>query len=262
MLIDTHMHLDALDDDGPALLAAAFAAGVRGVVSVGVDPRLSQALKGHLPPGMGVRRVLGLHPQEVRDEADVDAAFVVLEAALEAARANASDDASANDVAAIGETGLDARPFKGNPALHELVFRRHLQLARRRRLPVVIHCVRRDGRLLEILDEEGGGGLAGVWHGFTASADTMKLAVKRGLSISIGFQVLDERARRMREAVPLIPPDRLLVETDAPPLAPARIVEVVAAVAALRGQSSEEVAALTTANACRLFGFSGLSDAP
>lgn len=243
-LIDTHMHLDALGPEGPALVQAAVDLGVAGVVSVGVDPRASQALDGAVPAGLTIRRVLGLHPQEVKDAADVDAAFTVLEAAVD------------DSVCAIGETGLDARKDKGNADLHEEVLRRHLRLARRRQLPVVLHCVRRDGRLLEVLDEEGGGvGWRGCWHGFAGSKDTMVLAVKRGLHISVGFQVLDERSRRVREAVPHIPDDRLLVETDAPPLAPARLVDVVAAVAALRGVSADHVAAVTTQNASRLFGF-------
>lgn len=251
-MIDTHMHLDALGDDGPALVQAAVDVGVRGVVSVGVDPRRSQAIVGALPRGLVVRRVLGLHPQEITDAADVDAAFAALDAALDAGLA-------VGDVCAIGETGLDARPDKGNGALHEEVFRRHLRLARRRGLPVVLHCVRRDGRLLEVLDDEaardGGAPWRGVWHGFTGSRDTMVLAVKRGLHVSIGFQVLDARSRRVREAVPHVPADRLLLETDAPPLAPARIVDVAAAVAALRGVAVDDVKAVTVDNAAALFGF-------
>ena len=246
-LIDTHMHLDALGDDGPALVAAAVARGVSGIVSVGVDPRRSQQLVGAMPGGVVVRRVLGLHPQELTTKGDADDAHDALVRALD------DDDGS---VCAIGETGLDARPDKGNADLHEDVFRRHLRLARQRDLPVVLHCVRRDGRLLEVLDDEAGGApWRGVWHGFTGSRDTMTLAVKRGLSISIGFQVLDERSRRVREAVAHIPDDRLLVETDAPPLPPERIVDVVAAVAALRGVSIDEVAALSADNARRVFGF-------
>jgi TatD DNase family protein len=248
-LIDTHVHLDALDDAGPGLVAAAMARGVVGVVSIGVDPRRSQRLVGAVPAGLVVRRVLGLHPQEITSAVDVDDAFAALGAALD-------DAANACDVCAIGETGLDARPDKGNAALHEEVFRRHLRLARTRGFPVVLHCVRRDGRLLDVIDEERGGApLSGVWHGFTGSADTVRLATKRGLSISIGFQALDERSRRVREAIPHIPDDRLLIETDAPPLLPERIVDVAAAVAALRGTTVEAIATLTTANAARLFGF-------
>jgi TatD DNase family protein len=246
-MIDTHLHLDRLLEAGPALLQAAVDVGVTGFVSIGVDPRLAQGLAGPLPPGVEVKTVLGLHPQEVKDRDDVDAAFAVLERRLD----------QEPGVVAVGECGLDARPGIGNVALHELVFRRHLQIARARGLPVVLHGVRRDGAMLAVLDDECGGpgksGVDGVWHGFSGSRDTMQLAVKRGLFISVGFMVLDERARRLREAVPAIPDDRLLVETDAPPLAPARLPDVVDAVARLRGTTSAHIAALTSNNARRLF---------
>ena len=240
------MHLDALND-GPALLQAAVDVGVTGIVSIGVDPRCSQALRGTLPAGLEVKTVLGLHPQEVRDQADVDDAFAVLERRLD----------QEPGIVAVGECGLDARPGVGNAALHEQVFRRHRRIARRRGLPVVLHGVRRDGPMLTVLDEErAGGDVDGVWHGFSGSRDTMLLAVKRGLHISVGFVVLDERSRRLREAVPAIPDERLLVETDAPPLPPARLRDVVDAVARLRGSTPAAIAALTTRNARRLFRWS------
>ena len=244
-VIDTHIHLDALAD-GPAQLQAAVDVGVTGFISIGVDPRCSQRLSGPLPANIEVKTVLGLHPQEVRDAVDVDAAFAVLERRLD----------EEPDVVGVGECGLDARPGVGNAALHEEVFRRHLRLARRRDLPVVLHGVRRDGPMLQILDDEGGD-VDGVWHGFSGSRDTMLQAVRRGLFISVGFVVLDERARRLVAAVPAIPDDRLLVETDAPPLPPARLRDVVAAVARLRDTTPAHIAALTTANARRLFRWPG-----
>ena len=243
-MIDTHIHLDRLDD-GPAQIQAAIDAGVRGFVSIGLDPRQSQALRGALPATVVVKTALGLHPQEVRDAADVDDAFAALARRLDT-----------EDIAAIGECGLDARPGIGNAELHEVVFRRHLRLARERNLPVVLHGVRRDGAMLDVIDDERRGQpLRGVWHGFSGSKDTMQLAIARGLHVSIGFVILDPRTRRARDAVPHIPNDRLLVETDAPPLAPERLKDVVAAVALLRGCAPEEIVATTMLNAQRLFGF-------
>lgn len=244
-MIDTHVHLDVLDD-GPALLQAARDIGVVGVVSLGVDPRCDQRLAGAWPKGMAHKIVLGLHPQEVTTEADLDDALRVLAERLDR-----------EDVAAIGEIGLDARPDKGNAALHEEAFRRQLRIARRHELPIVLHCVRRDGRLLEVLDDEAGPDRQwrGVWHGFSGSKDTMVLAVKRGLCVAVGHLVLDERVRRLREAVPHIPDDRLMLETDAPPLPPERLADVAAAVAALRGATVEHVVAVSSDNARRLFGF-------
>jgi TatD DNase family protein len=249
-MIDTHVHLDLLAD-GPALLSAAVDKGLTHVVSVGVDPRVPAGLRGPLPQGLVVVRALGLHPQEVTSGATIDAALASLDAQLH--------DRGA-DVVAVGECGFDARPEIGDASLHARAFSGQLALARRHDLPVVLHGVRRDAAMLAALDDDVAAHGAvrarrGVWHGFSASTDTMKHAVKRGLFISVGFVVLNERARRLREAVPHIPADRLVVETDAPPLEPARLRDVIAAVAELRGTSAQEIDELTAHNARVLFGF-------
>jgi TatD DNase family protein len=247
-MIDTHVHLDLLPD-GPALLQTAVAQGLTHVVSIGVDPRRSAALRGVVPDGLVVVRALGLHPQEAQSEESVDDALTALDEQLRI---------RADDVVAVGECGLDGRPGTGSAAVHARAFVGQLALARRHDLPLVLHGVRRDGPLLAALDEDEvthgpTRPVRGVWHGFSSSLDTMKAAVRRGLFISVGFVVLNERARRLREAVPHIPDDRLVVETDAPPLEPARLRDVIATVAALRGTHPDEIEALTTANARRLF---------
>jgi TatD DNase family protein len=248
-MFDTHVHLDLLPD-GAQLLRDAVTRGVTHLLSVGVDPRVSAALRGPLPTGLTVVRALGLHPQEVTSDDSVDAALRVLQDTLRE---------RSDDVVAVGECGLDGRPGIGDAALHARAFAAQLDAARRHDLPVVLHGVRRDGAMLQALDDdEATHGptrrVRGVWHGFSSSTDTMRAAVKRGFFISVGFIVLNAGARRLRAAVPHIPADRLVVETDAPPLPPARLVDVVAAVAALRGTSTDEIAALTASNARRLFG--------
>ncbi|MBM4282936.1 MAG: TatD family deoxyribonuclease [Deltaproteobacteria bacterium] len=247
-MIDTHIHLDLLDD-GPALLAAAVAQGLTHVVSVGVDPRVSAALRGPLPGGLVVVRALGLHPQEVRSTGGIDSALASLDAQLQVRGV---------DVVAVGECGFDARPGIGDAALHGRAFAGQLALARRHDLPVVLHGVRRDGAMLAALDDDvathgAARPVRGVWHGFSSSLDTMRAAVARGLYISVGVMVLNEKARRLRAAVPHIPADRLVVETDAPPLAPARLRDVVAAVAALRGTTAAAIEQQTRHNARALF---------
>lgn len=254
-LVDTHVHLDALGDDGPALLQAAVDVGVVAMLGNGVDPRTPAVLKGRVPAGLTIRYAVGLHPQELPhlDDDAIDEAFAALEHRLDAD----------TDIVAVGETGLDARPGIGDDEAQRRrqhgVFRRHLAICRHRALPLVVHGVRRDGPLLqELADDLASNGplpAGGVWHGFSASKDTMKLAVGHGLHIAVGFMALNDKARRLHEALPAIPDDRLLVETDAPPLHPARLVEVIAALAAVRGSSVGAVAALTARNARRLFRF-------
>lgn len=250
---DTHLHLDALGDEGPALMAAAAARGVTHLLAIGVDPRRPALLQGSLPATMQVRYAVGLHPQELPSltDDDVHEAFIALDERL----------AAGGDIVAVGECGVDARVGIGDTGERRErqlgVFRRHLQVARRVGLPLVLHGVRRDGVLLDVIDADiaAHGPLPGaVWHGYSGSADTMRLAVKRGISISIGFMALDVRARRLQEAIPLIPDHALLLETDAPPLPPERLLDVAEAVARLRGQSLATVQGLSCDNAQRLFG--------
>ena len=242
-MIDTHVHLDLLDD-ADALTKAARA-GVRAIVGIGVHPSTPSTPNVVVPDGLRIVHALGLHPQALVDDAALDEALAVLR-----------ERVGREDVVAIGETGLDARADMPHAALQERAFRMQLRLARERDLPVVLHGVRRDGAMLAVLDDEiaRSGTVRSVWHGFSASKDTMLHAVKRGAYVSVGFMALNEKARRLREAVPHIPGDRLLVETDAPPLPPEQLVDVVAAVARLRGVDPEEIVATTTANARALFG--------
>ena len=110
--------------------------------------------------------------------------------------------------------------------------------------------------MLAALDDDiaAHGPLRAVWHGFSGSKDTLVHALARGVMISIGFIVLNPGARRVREAIAHLPLDRLLLETDAPPLEPERIVDIARAVAALMKASEDAVVAASTANARALFG--------
>jgi TatD DNase family protein len=247
-LIDTHVHLDLLTE--PDALVAAAAAGVTDVIGIGIDPTVPSVPRVAVPPGLRVHHALGLHPQALQDDAALDAGLFTLDERLSRERSNG--------VVALGETGLDARHGMPDSGLQQRAFAAQLRLAQRHELPVVLHGVRRDGAMLAQLDEaRARGPLRAVWHGFSGSKDTMRLAVARGLYISIGSIVLNENARRVRDAIPHIPADRLLLETDAPPLPPAQIVDVARAVAALRNTSEHDVRAVSSDNARRLFGLAG-----
>ncbi len=247
-MIDTHLHLDLLEsvDDIHARLSEAVAVGVTDVIGIGVDPRVSSMATRALPSGLRVHYALGFHPQALTTHDALPASLALLRERIASERP-----------VAIGETGLDARPGMPTPALQHAAFCAQLALSQELDLPVVLHGVRRDADMLRVLDEAlARGPLRGVWHGFSGSKDTMLLAVKRGFHIGVGFIVTHANARRIKDAVPHIALDRLLVETDAPPFAPARLADVVHTIAQLRGVDDDVIARATTNNARALFGLS------
>jgi TatD DNase family protein len=238
-MIDTHVHLDLLVD--PLALARAAAAGVTRIVGIGTDPRKSPLSSVPVPEGLHIDYAWGLHPYELRTRADVDDALSVLRERL------------LSGGIAVGETGLDHRPDLADATLQEYAYESQLRLRRELNLPVILHGVRRDERMLALHAKHARPSDAPtIWHGFSSSRETAVAATKRGIAISIGFMALNERARRVREAIPAIPDSLLLVETDAPPLEPHRLTDVIEAVARLRGTSAAAIDALTTANAQRL----------
>lgn len=176
--------------------------------------------------------------------------------------------ASAPEVRALGEMGLDFnRDFSPRPA-QEQVFEAQLALAARLQQPVFLHERDTEGRFFEVLEPWADQLTGGVLHCFTGSEATLRRALDADLHIGITGWICDERrGGELQQLVSAIPDDRLLIETDAPWLLPRTIRPrrrsrrnepgllpwVLAKVAQCRGQSVDQVAALTTANACRLF---------
>ena len=249
-MIDTHCHLDtvAFDVDREAVIARAVAAGVTGMVVPAIRPRTWAALVA-MQRGP-VRVALGIHPQIVpelaRDEVlDADAI----------ARAVAEAGACA-----VGECGLDGAT--GERELQEQLFRAHIRAARIAKRPVVIHVLRAHDAAPRILREERVHEVGGVMHSYSGGADLVGVYLDLGLHISFAGPVTYANARKPLEAARAVPAERLLAETDAPDQSsrggrnePAFVADVVAALASARGTTVEEMAALTTQNACRLFGF-------
>lgn len=165
---------------------------------------------------------------------------------------------------AVGEIGLDRATPERIEAFEaqRRVFREQLALAREHDLPVLLHILRAHGPALEILRRDGVPAAGGVVHSYSGSAELVRHYVDLGLHISFAGYVTRPNARRVRAAVPAVPEDRLLVETDAPdqtplphvgPNEPAWLPSIIEAVAALRGVDPEVVAARTAANARRLY---------
>ena len=249
MYFDSHAHLEmaAFDADREAVFSRAAAAGVTHFV---VPAYSLEALVRAVALAEARDRVwasVGIHPH---------GAGRCTPEAVEALEALARHPR----VVAIGETGLDFYRNRASRQAQEAALCAQVALARRLGLPLIIHCRDAYPECLAILREEGAAEVGGVLHCFTADAAT---ACALNFSCSIAGPNTYPGANGLRAAVRAIPADRLLVETDAPYLSPAphrrsrnepaHLQLTVAAVAAARGVPVEEIAALTAANARRLF---------
>ncbi len=249
-MIDTHCHLDtgAFDADREAVIARAVAAGVVGMLVPAIRPRTWAALVA-MQRGP-VRVALGIHPQVVPELArdEVLDAEAIARAVVEAG------------ACAVGECGLDGAT--GERELQEQLFRAQLRAARIAKRPVVIHVLRAHDAAPRILREERVHEVGGVMHSYSGGADLVPVYRDLGLHISFAGPVTYANARKPLEAARAVPAALLLAETDAPDQSsrggrsePTFVADVVAALASARGTTVEEMAALTTQNACRLFGF-------
>ena len=250
MFFDSHCHLDhpQLLPRLPGLLDEAQAAGVSGFLVPGVAPDDWQAIASLSQKFPRVFPAFGVHPMH---------ASLVTPAVLSQLR-HLSRFATA-----IGEIGLDYALASPCRETQQLAFRAQLGIACETGLPVLIHCRKAFHDLLAILEEEGVGRTAGVMHAFSGSPETALDCVRLGLHVSLAGSVTYGNAVRPPAVAACIPLERLLLETDAPDLAPepyrggvnlpAYLLATAARVAAIKGVSLEELARVTTANATRLF---------
>ena len=257
MLVDSHCHLDfpAFADDFPAVLERARTAGVRTIQTISTRLSAVDAILAVAARDPDIWCSVGLHPHEVAAEADASPGRIV---AL-------SDHP---DVIGIGETGLDYF-YEHSPRERQLeCFRNHIEASRRTGLPLIVHARDADEDTMAVLtDEYARGPFPGLIHCFTAGRDLARAALGIGFLISISGIVTFKKASNVHAAAREVPLDRLLVETDAPFLAPvphrgkrcepAFVARTAAAVAALRGTDTARVAAATTDNFFRLFAKAG-----
>jgi TatD DNase family protein len=252
-MIDSHCHLDPqyFKDDRAEVLARARAAGVEAFVCVGVGgglaaPREAVALASAEPD---VFATVGVHPHDVAAMADGD--WAELEALARQPR-----------VVGIGETGLDFY-YDHSPRDRQIAaYRRFVAMARATRLAIVSHVRDAHADAAAVLREEGAG--PGVIHCFSGGVAEARAYLDLGQYLSFSGILTFKNAGNVREAAAFAPLDRILIETDAPYLAPiphrgrknepAYIAETLAALASLRGRPVAEVDAATAANTRRLFG--------
>lgn len=254
MLIDSHCHLEykGLVEDQPGVLARARDAGVGGFLSISTRQREWEQVIATAEREADVWASVGIHPHEADSHADLG------EAALLVA-------ASHPKVIALGETGLDYYYDHSDRATQQALFRRHISVARQTGLPVIIHTRDAEDDTFTILAEEMERGVyPALIHCFTASEEFAGKVLDLGLTISLSGIVTFKNAKDLQSIAANLPEDRILVETDAPFLAPvphrgrvcepAFTADTARFVAALRGTTPEALAEATTRNFFRLFG--------
>jgi len=257
-MVDSHCHIAGQEFAGDleAVIARARAAGVEGALTILAaddEAELTQAaeVSRRWP---AVRFSIGIHPHAAGKFAAApgDAAAAV-DAAIEAQPA----------ARAVGEIGLDYHyDFAPREAQHA-VFRAQISLARRRRLPIVIHTREAEDDTFAILSEERAGEVPVVFHCFTGNTTTARRVLEAGYDLSLAGIVTFPRAVELKEVAAFVPLDRLLIETDSPYLAPvphrgkrnepAHVALVAETVAALRGEAPERIREATAATFRRIF---------
>jgi TatD DNase family protein len=275
MLIDSHAHLDFYSDDRDAVLRRAQAAGVGTILAIGIGEgpdSMHQALEfakaQSAPDKPRIFATVGIHPQEAGQ-------------ATEAALAKVARLAGDPMCVGVGEIGLDYYHVE-NPEIpvQQLAFTAQMYIAAEARKPIIIHC--RTSELatpqakarfgpadawedtLELIGQHWKPtGLAGIMHCFSGGVEEARRSLDLGFYLSFAGNLTYPKAVAIREAAAFAPADRILVETDAPFLAPipkrgernepALVAYTAAALAELRGIEAEELASITTENFQRLF---------
>ncbi len=253
MLIDSHCHLNyaGLVEQQGAALARARARGVTGMLNIATREAEWDDVLAAATANADIWASVGIHPHDADTHPAVDAARLIARAAHPR-------------VVAIGETGLDYYYDKSDRRRQQDSFRAHIIAARTTGLPIIVHTRDAEADTAAILaDEMAAGPFRGVIHCFTASDEFARTALDLGLYISLSGIVTFKNAAALQATAQWLPADRLLVETDAPFLAPvphrgklgepAFVADTAAFLAKLRGVSLADLAAQTSANFFRLF---------
>ncbi|MEN3289780.1 MAG: TatD DNase family protein [Bradyrhizobium sp.] len=253
MLVDSHCHLDFPDfaEDLDGIVARAAAAGVGRLVTISTRARRLPELLAIAERYENVYCSVGTHPHHADEEDGISTEELV---AL----------TQHPKVVALGEAGLDNFYDDGSPAAQERGFRAHIAAARATGLPLVIHTREADARCGEILEEEvAKGPFHAVLHCYTGGRELAMKAIDLGLHISFTGILTFKKSQGLRDLAAELPADRIMVETDAPYLAPGKfrgkrnepayVVETAKVLAETRGVSLEEITQQTTETFFKLF---------
>ncbi|MGZ5929829.1 MAG: TatD family hydrolase [Rhizomicrobium sp.] len=253
MLVDSHCHLDFPDyaGDVDGVVMRARAAGVGVCLSIGTELSRFAGVRAVAEKFPDVWCSVGVHPHEAEKELLADAAPLLAET-------------SHPKVVGIGETGLDYY-YAHSPRAEQIAnFRAHIAAARQSALPLIVHTRDADDDTIGVLEDEmGKGAFSGLIHCFTGTQRLADAALALGFYISVSGIATFKNSGALRDVIKTVPLDRLLVETDAPFLAPvpyrgktnepAFVVHTARMLAELKGISEAELAAATTENFFRLF---------
>lgn len=253
-LFDSHCHLDeeAFVTDLAEVVDRALESGLVGLATIGITADTSRAAVALAERFEHVHAVVGIQPNYVSESTDDDWDTIL-------------ELVASPQVVAVGETGLD-RYWDYSPIEGQIeMFRRHMQLARDRDLPFVVHCREAESDVVDELQREASNGpLNGIMHSFAGDTATAARCVELGMHISLAGMLTFKKNDELRAAAAEVPLERLLVETDAPYLAPmpfrgkrnepAWVRYTAECLAEVKGISFEELAEATTENALRVFG--------
>lgn len=252
MLIDSHCHLDfpQLQDDFAGVLQRAEAAGIGRMLTICTHVSRFAQVQALAEAHEHIFCTVGVHPHQAEEEGEILPERLV-------------ELAAHPKVVGIGETGLDYFYDNSPRAVQQAGFRRHIQACLETDLPIILHARDADEDMAHILREDGQGRLKGVLHCFSSGRGLAEAGLELGLYVSFSGMLTFKNSAELRAIAQDIPMDRLLVETDAPYLAPvpyrgktnepSYVAYTAAMLAEAKGVTPEEIATQTTANFYRLF---------
>ncbi|WP_062350070.1 TatD family hydrolase [Bacillus kwashiorkori] len=252
MLFDTHAHLNAeqFGEDLEEVLNRAKEAGVSNIVVVGFDRPTIEKTMELINQYDNIYGCIGWHPVDAIDMTDNDLRWI-------------EELSQHQKIVALGEMGLDYYWDKSPKDIQQEVFRKQIQLAKKVKLPIVIHNREATEDVVKILKEENASDVGGIMHCFSGSIEIAKECMDMNFYISFGGPVTFKNARKPKEVAKEIPLDKILIETDCPYLTPhpyrgkrnepAYVKLVAQQIAELKEMTLEEIAEITHNNAKKLF---------
>ncbi|MCG3086693.1 TatD family hydrolase [Sporosarcina cyprini] len=255
MFIDTHVHLNAdqYEEDLEAVIQRALDANVTKMVVIGFDRKTIEKAMELTEAYPFIYAVVGWHPVDAIDCTEEDLQWI-------------ESLAKHPKVVGIGEIGLDYHWDKSPKDVQQELFRKQIHLAKKVELPIIIHNRDATADVVQILKEEGAHEVGGIMHCFSGSVETARECIDMNFMISLGGPVTFKNAKTPKQVATEIPLEHLLIETDAPYLAPhpnrgkrnepAYVTLVAEEIAHLKNMPVEEVAEATTRNALKLFNIS------